>query len=429
MKDPGNIFIKDFTYSLPEDRIARYPLPERDASKLLIYKEGTIAEDTYKNIASHIPENSLLVFNNTKVVEARLLFQKPTGGVIEIFCLEPHEQYADITTAMLQKEKVWWRCFVGGVSKWKKGQVLEKKIGLGGTVITLHASCVEKRNDSFIIELSWQPAELSFAEILHSTGTVPLPPYIKRAAEQSDTERYQTVYAQFDGSVAAPTAGLHFTETIFDSLKEKNIQTDFVTLHVGAGTFKPVKSETMQGHDMHAEWIDVSKTTIENILQTLDNSIIAVGTTSLRTIESLYWLGRKPELRSGYIRSERSSDIRVSQWEAYELAKENISVKDSLQSLLSWMNKNKLERLVTKTQILIAPGYQFKIVKGLITNFHQPQSTLLLLVAALIGKDLPTGQAGWKKVYNYAMQNDFRFLSYGDGGLLWSPSTNSGRQD
>ena len=419
MLNPKTISIKDYTYPLPEERIAKYPLAERDASKLLIYKEGTIAEDTYKNIASHIPENSLLVFNNTKVVEARLLFQKPTGGVIEIFCLEPHEQYADITTAMLQKQKVLWQCLAGGASKWKQGQVLEKKIGLGDKSITLYAAYLEKRNASFVIELSWQPAELRFAEVLHATGAIPLPPYIKRAAEESDTERYQTIYAQFDGSVAAPTAGLHFTEAIFDKLKQKNIQTDFVTLHVGAGTFKPVKTETMQEHDMHAEWIDVSKTTIENILQTLDNNIIAVGTTSLRTIESLYWLGRKPELRSGYIISERSSGIQVSQWEAYNLAEKNIPAKEALLSLLNWMSKNKLERLVAKTQILIAPGYEFKIVKGLITNFHQPQSTLLLLVAALIGKD-------WEKIYEHAMQNDFRFLSYGDGSLLWSPSPSSG---
>lgn len=416
MTDPRNISIRDYAYSLPEERIAKYPLAERDASKLLIYKEGAITEDVYKNIAHYIPENALLVFNNTKVVEARLLFQKPAGGVIEIFCLEPHEQYADITTAMLQKRKVLWQCLVGGVSKWKRGQLLEKKISPDSyrdeKEIILKASYIEKRTDSFIIELSWSPAELSFAEVLHHTGAIPLPPYIKRAVEESDAERYQTIYAHFDGSVAAPTAGLHFTDNIFKQLKEKNIQTDFLTLHVGAGTFKPVKSETMQGHDMHAEWIDVSKTTIENILKNLDNNIVAVGTTSLRTIESLYWLGRKPELRSGNKLSEQSSDVRVSQWEAYELAEKNIPVKDALQSLLDWMDKNKLDRLVTKTQILIAPGYPFKIVNGLITNFHQPQSTLLLLVAALIGD-------GWRKVYDYALQNDFRFLSYGDGCLLW----------
>ncbi len=411
MTDPRNISINDYTYSLPEERIAKYPLAERDASKLLIYEEGVISEDAYKNIAYHIPEKSLLVFNNTKVVEARLLFQKLTGGIIEIFCLEPHEQYADITSAMLQKGKVLWQCLVGGVSKWKQGQVLEKRIQQGGQEIILRAAYIEKRNDSFIIELSWSPTELSFAEVLHHAGAIPLPPYIKRAVEEADSERYQTVYAQADGSVAAPTAGLHFTENIFNSLKEKNIQTDFVTLHVGAGTFKPVKSNTMQEHDMHAEWIDVSKATIENILKNLDNNIIAVGTTSLRTIESLYWLGVK-QLAVGSKQPTYDSFRILSQWEAYELAGKNITVKKALESLLQWMDKNNMDRLVTKTQILIAPCYPFKIVKGLVTNFHQPQSTLLLLVAALIGED-------WRKVYGYALQNDFRFLSYGDGSLLY----------
>jgi S-adenosylmethionine:tRNA ribosyltransferase-isomerase len=420
MNSPKNISIHYYTYSLPEERIAKYPLAERDASKLLVYKEGEIAEDSYKNISHHIPSNSLLIFNNTKVVEARLLFQKPTGGVIEIFCLEPHEQYADITTAMLQKGKVLWQCLVGGVSKWKTGQLLEKKITQSDREIILYASYIEKRNDSFIIELSWSPTELSFAEVLHYAGAIPLPPYIKRAVEEADSERYQTVYAHFDGSVAAPTAGLHFTDSIFQTLKEKNILTDFVTLHVGAGTFKPVKADTMQEHEMHAEFIDVSRTTIENIVDNLDNNIIAVGTTSLRTIESLYWLGVKESLvRSQESGVEHYRQLSLSQWEAYELAKENISSKDALLALLHWMDKNKLERLVAKTQILIAPGYEFKIVKGLITNFHQPQSTLLLLVAALIGED-------WKKVYDYALQNDFRFLSYGDGSLLWNPSASPG---
>ena len=413
MPNPKNISIHDYSYSLPEERIAKYPLVERDASKLLVYNNGVITEESYKNITYHIPENSLLVFNNTKVVEARLLFQKPTGGIIEIFCLEPHEQYADITTAMSQKQKVLWQCLIGGASKWKAGQVLEKKIKQGDQEVILQAIYIEKKNDVFIIEISWSPVELIFAEVLHYAGAIPLPPYIKRAVEEADAERYQTIYAHFDGSVAAPTAGLHFTDNIFQTLKEKNILTDFVTLHVGAGTFKQVKSETMEDHEMHAEWIDVSKTTIKNILNNLGNNIIAVGTTSLRTVESLYWLGVKQSgvgSQESGVYSERS--LNLLQWEAYELKGKNISAKASLQSLLKWMNENKLERLVAKTQILIAPGYEFKIVKGLITNFHQPQSTLLLLVAALIGDD-------WRKVYDYALQNNFRFLSYGDGSLLW----------
>ena len=413
MTNPRNISIQDYTYSLPEEKIAKYPLAKRDDSKLLVFNKGKITEDIYKNIANQLPEDSLLIFNNTKVVEARLLFQKSTGGVIEIFCLEPHEQYADITTAMLQKEKVLWNCLVGGASKWKSGQVLEKRTQLDGKEIILSANYIEKRTGSFIIELSWTPTHLSFAEVLHFAGAIPLPPYIKREVEEADHERYQTVYAEFDGSVAAPTAGLHFTDSIFESLKKKNIQKDFVTLHVGAGTFKPVKSETMEEHDMHAEWIDVSKETIQNILNNLDKDIIAVGTTSLRTIESLYWMGVKKTIVYRRQSTEDSEDsLFLSQWEAYELANEEIPLKVALQSLLNWMNENKMERLVTKTQILIAPGYDFKIIKGLITNFHQPQSTLLLLVAALIGED-------WKNVYNYALQNDFRFLSYGDGSLLW----------
>jgi S-adenosylmethionine:tRNA ribosyltransferase-isomerase len=408
MTDPKSISIKDYTYVLPEERIASYPLDNRDASKLLIYQKGIIKEDTYSNIASYIPVNSLLIFNNTKVIEARLLFQKSTGGTIEIFCLQPYDQYVDITVAMLQKKKVLWECLIGGASKWKHGQVLEKKIKADDKEIILQAVYIEKRTDCFIIELSWLPDHLSFAEILHYSGAIPLPPYIKREVEKADAERYQTIYAHYDGSVASPTAGLHFTTNIFEKLNKKNIQKDFVTLHVGAGTFKPVKSETMQEHEMHAEFIDVSGKTIKNILQNLNNNIIATGTTTLRTIESLYWLGLKIKINP----SIQLSSLQLSQWEAYDLAEDNIPVELALQSILGWLNKNQQERLVTKTQLLIVPGYPFKIVKALITNFHQPQSTLLLLVAAVIGND-------WRKVYDYALKNDFRFLSYGDGSLLW----------
>ncbi len=407
MKHPKELSILDYTYPLPEARIAAFPLAERDASKLLIYDQGTITTDTYRQLADYIPEDSLLVFNNTKVVEARLLFQKSTGGVIEVFCLEPHEQYADITRAMLQQGKVYWQCLVGGASKWKPGQVLEKRISYNGKEIILQAAYIEKRAGCFIIELSWTPSSLSFAEILHAAGAIPLPPYIKRKAEESDNERYQTVYAKHDGSVAAPTAGLHFTEQLFQSLKEKNIRHDYVTLHVGAGTFKPVMAEKMDEHDMHAEWIDVSRSFIETLLKSLSGNIITVGTTSLRTVESLYWIGRKAA--SGEL---RVTSMEITQWEAYERKDKDITADVSLSALLEWMKANKLERLVTKTQILIAPGYRFRIINGLVTNFHQPQSTLLLLVAALIGED-------WRKVYEYALNNDFRFLSYGDGSLLW----------
>ncbi len=407
MKHPKDLSILDYTYPLPEARIAAFPLAERDASKLLIYDQGSITTNTYRQLADYIPEDSLLVFNNTKVVEARLLFQKSTGGVIEVFCLEPHEQYADITSAMLQTGKVYWQCLVGGASKWKPGQVLEKRIPYNGNEIILQAAYMEKRAGSFIIELSWTPSSLSFAELLHAAGAIPLPPYIKRKAENSDTERYQTVYAKHDGSVAAPTAGLHFTEHLFNSLKEKNIRHDYVTLHVGAGTFKPVKAEKMDEHDMHAEWIDVSRSCIETLLKSLGGNVITVGTTSLRTVESLYWIGRKAVSGEWSMVSGG-----ISQWEVYDRKDKNITAKESLTALLDWMKANKLERLVTKTQILIAPGYQFRIINGLVTNFHQPQSTLLLLVAALIGED-------WRKVYEFALNNEFRFLSYGDGSLLW----------
>lgn len=406
---PKYLSINDFTYSLPEERIAKYPLSERDASKLLVFQNGQLKDDAYRNIADHIPTGSVLIFNNTKVVEARLVFQKITGGQIEIFCLEPHEQYPDITSAMLQQEKVQWRCLVGGASKWKKGQVLEKKVTIAGKEIMLSANYVEKRIDCFVIELLWLPGSLSFAEILHYTGAIPLPPYIKRAVESDDADRYQTIYAHFDGSVAAPTAGLHFTNHIFRQLEEKSIKKDFVTLHVGAGTFKPVKAAIMEEHEMHAEFIDINKSLIENLVTNLDGNIIAVGTTSLRTIESLYWLGVKTVMDPAI----QSSALLLTQWEAYELSEHNIPVKEALTALLKWMEQNSPDRLLTKTQIIIAPGYTIRIAKALINNFHQPQSTLLLLVAAMVGDQ-------WRNIYDHALKNDYRFLSYGDGSLLWT---------
>ena len=413
MTDPGKLSINDFTYSLSEDKIAKYPLAERDASRLLIYKNGNIKEDIYRNIADHIPTDSLIVFNDTKVIEARLLFQKQSGGVIEIFCLEPHEQYKDITTAMMQQGKVLWQCLIGGASKWKHGQILEKKIQTAQEEFIINVKYIEKRSDSFIVELSWQPEHVSFAEILHYAGAIPLPPYIKRNAEPSDSERYQTVYAHYEGSVAAPTAGLHFTPQVFESLLNKKIDTAFVTLHVGAGTFKPVKAGTMSEHEMHAEFIDVSKETIELISNSIDKNIIAAGTTSLRTIESLYWLGVKSGVWSQKSGVNSSGTLpELNQWEAYDMPEQNTGVKDALSSLLLWMEKNKMERLIAKTKIIIAPGYKPRIVKALITNFHQPRSTLLLLVAALTGNN-------WRKIYEYALENGFRFLSYGDGSLLW----------
>ena len=405
--NPGNIFISDYTYTLPEEKIARYPLPARDSSKLLLYRKGHITEDVYRNIDQHIPGNSLLVFNNTRVIEARLLFQKPSGGIIELFCLEPAAEYADISTGMLQSEQVQWKCLVGGASKWKPGQVLQKTITHDNEPLVLEARYIAKQSDCFIIEFKWTPGHFSFAEILHFAGVMPLPPYLKRAAETADAERYQTIYAQQDGSVAAPTAGLHFTPHVFEKLHAKQIYTSFVTLHVGAGTFKPVKAETIDAHEMHAEFIDVNRETIEQLLS-FTGKIYAVGTTSARTLESLYWMGVKTQIEPAI----QPGDLSISQWEVYsQLAEHATDVPAALQSLLDWMNKNKLQRLISKTQILIAPGYPFKIIRGLITNFHQPNSTLLLLVAALTGDD-------WKKIYAYALDHEFRFLSYGDGCLL-----------
>lgn len=405
---PKNISILDFTYSLPEEKIAKLPLTERDLSKLLVYKTGNVSEDIYRNIASHLPENALLIFNDTKVVEARIVFQKNTGAMIEIFCLEPHGQYRDISSAMRRPKNVLWKCLIGGASKWKHGQILEKKIMKGSSQITLHAAFIKKEDSNFIIEFSWMPDELPFAEILHLAGMIPLPPYIKRETSVVDAERYQTIYAKYEGSVAAPTAGLHFTDAIFASLAERHILNDYITLHVGAGTFMPVKSTTLKAHNMHSEFIEFSLSIIELIIGNLNNNITAVGTTSLRTIESLYWLGIKTILQHDII----LENLNVHQWDAYELPSEKITVKKALLSLINWMKRNKSDKLITKTQLLIAPGYQFKIVRALITNFHQPQSTLLLLVAALIGKD-------WKKIYQHALDNNFRFLSYGDGCLLF----------
>jgi S-adenosylmethionine:tRNA ribosyltransferase-isomerase len=404
---PRDLQIKDFTYNLPDERIAKYPLANRDQSKLLIYNNKQIHESIYQLIANEIPENSLLLFNNTKVVEARILFQKATGATIEIFCLEPDDRYPDISTAMLQKGQVFWKCLVGGAKKWKETQVL-KEIKIGDKNLSFAAERKEQIADYYLIEFNWTDLSISFAEILHAAGLIPLPPYLNRIAETSDLERYQTIYAKYDGSVAAPTAGLHFTDSVFEKMHVKNIERAYLTLHVGAGTFKPVKAEKIEGHEMHAEFMEVNIALIQKIISKLNDPIIPVGTTSMRTIESLYWLGVKTILNSGI----HLNELVINQWDPYEINAAGISASMALNALISWMQRNEIELLITKTQIIIAPGYTFKIADALITNFHQPQSTLLLLVAALIGEE-------WKSVYQYALDNDFRFLSYGDGCLLW----------
>ena len=399
---PGNLSISEFQYDLPDDRIARYPLAQRDASKLLVWQAGTIRETYYKEIADWLPTGSLLVFNNSKVIAARLLFSKSSGGVIEIFCLEPADTVSDIHRAMMEKEKIKWKCLIGGASKWKSGTVLEKK---NGSVI-LQARFIEKSTDSFVIEFSWTPPQLHFAEVINALGSVPLPPYLKREVEAADVERYQTIYAKEEGSVAAPTAGLHFTPEIFNSLRQKQIDTEYITLHVGAGTFMPVKSEKLADHIMHEEFIEVRADTLNRLMAKLTEPVIAVGTTSLRTVESLYWLGLKVAENKKILPSELSVDQR----DPYRMAP-MLSTKEALQSLLEWIQQQPDQKLITKTQLFILPGYSFKIIRGLISNFHQPQSTLLLLVAALIGDE-------WKMIYQYALKNEYRFLSYGDGCLL-----------
>jgi len=404
---PSLLSIQDFTYALPESRIAAFPLSDRDASKLLVYQRGSITEDSFRHLPDRLPANCRLLLNNTRVLEARLLFQKPSGGVIEIFCLEPAGDVSNLASAINAHHSAHWKCLIGGASKWKKGMVLEKQIHDSSSEYILRAAISERAADYFVIAFEWTTTEKSFADVLHDTGAIPLPPYIKRATEPSDRERYQTVYAHFEGSVAAPTAGLHFTPAVFAALEKKNIPVDFLTLHVGAGTFKPVKSSTMAGHDMHTEFIEADIALLESMVAGTPN-IYCVGTTSMRSVESLYWMGVKlianPNLPA--------SQLPISQWEVYdENIPKQVSLRDAFNALIEWMKKKEMKRLISRTAILIAPGYQPRVTRGLITNFHQPQSTLLLLVAACIGDD-------WKKVYEFALAHDFRFLSYGDACLL-----------
>ncbi len=403
---PQQISINDYNYVLPDEKIALHPLAQRDSSKLLVYKNGVISESAFLKIDEYLPTETLLVFNNTKVINARVKFSKTTGSAIEIFCLEPNGNIKEYSSVMNTVANVQWKCLVGGAAKWKD-EILKKEITIGNEKVVLFAKKFEKVTEAFIIEFSWLPSSFSFAEIIEAAGNVPLPPYIKRNTDNEDTSRYQTIFAQHNGSVAAPTAGLHFSEKIFEKLASKKINKTFVTLHVGAGTFKPVKSATMQEHEMHAEYIDVDIASIENIKNNI-GKIAAVGTTSLRTIESLYWFGVKI-----YI-NKNIKELSLLQWDVYsnKLTNINLSANDALVTLLTWMKENKMLRIFTQTQILIAPGYSFRLVNILITNFHQPKSTLLLLVAAAIGND-------WKKTYDYALKNNFRFLSYGDGNLIF----------
>ncbi|MCD4745883.1 MAG: S-adenosylmethionine:tRNA ribosyltransferase-isomerase [Bacteroidales bacterium] len=410
-----NISISDYNYMLPQGKIALFPLDQRDNSKLIIYKNGIINEGVFKNIAQSIPANSLLIYNETKVIQARLVFQKDTGAKIEIFCLEPVSPTREIQLAFNQKSYSIWKCMIGNSKKWKIGDLV-KNFVYNKRKYKLIAKRKNQLDNTSLIEFKWYPEDLTFSEILEISGLVPLPPYLNREAVESDKIRYQTVYAKNNGSVAAPTAGLHFTENVFNSLKEKKIQFEQLTLHVSAGTFKPVSSPTIKDHQMHTEQIFIKKNTIKKILQNINGNIISVGTTTLRTLESLYWFGVKLIINDYFL-----DEFFIEQWFPYDkkyLSKHKqdftkISVKDSLSAVIKYLDKNNLNTLTGTTQLIIVPGYEFRIAKGIITNFHQPKSTLLLLVAAFIGKD-------WKKVYEYALSHNFRFLSYGDSCLFFN---------
>lgn len=400
MIHPKEISIDNYTYDLPDERIAKYPLEKRDESKLLHYQDGKIEEGIFKQLPDIVSPNTLLVYNNTKVIRARMLFYKETGAKIEIFCLEPHEP-SDYALSFQQTERVVWRSMVGGAKKWKD-DVLKMDLPNG---VVLTADKVGRDHGDFLIEFSWDNADLTFSDVIEQSGNIPIPPYLNRKSEESDLSDYQTVYAKYKGSVAAPTAGLHFTDEVLDKLRALGVTTDEVTLHVGAGTFQPVKASQMEDHNMHTETIAVSLSTIKQLRSKLEK-VIAVGTTSVRTLESLYWIGNL--FVQGKIESPQ--DAHLDQWTPY-----NDDVKNSpdivLEALEQWMEKNDVDVLHASTQIIIAPGYTFRIIAGMLTNFHQPTSTLLLLVSALVGED-------WRKIYDYALANDFRFLSYGDSSLL-----------
>lgn len=408
MPNPQEIQIADFTYELPDDRIAQYPLPERDMAKLLVYRKGAIRSALFRNLAEELPAGALLVFNDTRVIHARLHFTLPNGKLLEIFCLEP------LVPAEYQQNfgatgTVRWKCLIGGNRKWKSGTI-EQILATENGELILRAERIGQREDAFEVAFSWN-LPLSFGEVLTTFGIIPLPPYMQRPSEVSDADRYQTVYAQLDGSVAAPTAGLHFTPAVFQALDQKEIDRLFVTLHVGAGTFKPVKSETIGDHHMHQESIYLELNDIRRLLNALESErkIITVGTTSTRLLESIYWHGCR------LLRDPGVADqpLALSQWVPYELASLNFSPPAALRAVAEQMAQLPGQSLSGQTQIMIAPGYTFRLIDGLITNFHQPNSTLLLLVAALIGDD-------WQGVYEYALSHNFRFLSYGDSSLLWA---------
>lgn len=404
MNETKHIKISEFDYPLPEERIAKFPLPVRDHSRLLVYRYGTISEDRFDSLPAHLPEGCLMVFNNTKVIQARLPFHKETGAAIEVFCLEPVSPN-DYALSFQQTSRCAWLCLIGNLKRWKSG-VLSRTIAVKGKQVTLTAERGECRGTSHWVNFSWNDAGCTFADILETAGELPIPPYLNRATQESDKVTYQTVYSKIKGSVAAPTAGLHFTEQVLAALERKGIDREELTLHVGAGTFRPVKSEEIAGHEMHTEYISVHRHTIERLLAH-EGKAVAVGTTSVRTLESLYYIGKR------IVRNPDASEaeLHITQWEPYTDDGIELSSPEALHQILCYMERHDLETLDTSTQILIAPGYRYRLVKAMITNFHQPKSTLLLLVSAFVGEN-------WKRIYRYALSHDFRFLSYGDSSLL-----------
>lgn len=405
-QNPKHIHISEFNYPLPDERIAKFPLPVRDQSKLLLYRHGEVSEDVFTSLPQYLPAGSLMIFNNTKVIQARLHFRKETGALIEVFCLEPI-QPNDYVLNFQQTEHSAWLCMIGNLKKWKEG-TLKREMTVKGQPLTLTAERGACHGTSHWIDFRWNNPEVTFADILEVFGELPIPPYLNRETQESDKETYQTVYSKIKGSVAAPTAGLHFTPRVLDALREKGVDLEELTLHVGAGTFKPVKSEEIEGHEMHTEYISVSRSTLQKLIAH-EGKAVAVGTTSVRTLESLYHIGitllNNPDATE--------DELHVRQWQPYEMSAEASATPaaDALQAILRYLDRHGMETLHTSTQIIIAPGYEYRIVKAMVTNFHQPQSTLLLLVSAFVHGD-------WRKIYDYALSHDFRFLSYGDSSLL-----------
>jgi S-adenosylmethionine:tRNA ribosyltransferase-isomerase len=413
MPAPQEIQIADYTYELPEDRIAQYPLPERDAAALLVYRRGEIRSSVFRQLKDHLPAGALLVFNDTKVIHARLHFTLPNGKLLEIFCLEPIEP-AEYQQNFGSTGTVRWKCLIGGNRKWKSGTI-QREYDLEAGPLQLTARRSGRLEDAFEVAFSWTaPSAMSFGEVLFAAGLIPLPPYMHRPSESSDADRYQTVYARLDGSVAAPTAGLHFTQRVFHDLEARQISRLFVTLHVGAGTFKPVHSETIGEHHMHQESIYLHADKLADLVQAMQSNrrIVSVGTTSTRLLESLYWHGC--QLLQGSLPAD--ADMDVDQWVPYNGSVRQYPPVEALQAVLNQAIQFPDRTLRGQTRIIIAPGYTFRVIDGLITNFHQPNSTLLLLVAALVGPD-------WRAIYQYALDHDFRFLSYGDSSLLWKKET------